>query len=133
MAGGGPDVTRSAAGRLAREGTCWLPTAVVAAAHWSAGPDADTAVATWRIDERDEAVQIRVAPDGRLVEVLLDRWGNPDGRPFGRYPFAVTVDAERAFDGVTVPSTIRAAWRSGGESSDDGEFFRAEITGAVFR
>ena len=94
---------------------------------------ADTAVATWRIDDRAEAVQIRVDPVGRLVEVLLDRWGNPDGRPFGRYPFAVTVDAEHTFRGVTIPSAIRAAWRSDGEPPDGGGFFRAEITGATFR
>jgi hypothetical protein len=128
----GPDVSRSAAGRLAGESTCWLPTAF-GRASWSAGPDADTAVATWHTGGSDEAVQLRVGPDGRLREVLLQRWGNPGGLPFGRYPFSVSVDAERTFGGVTIPSAIRATWRAGARGPDDGEFFRAEVTAAAFR
>jgi hypothetical protein len=132
MADDGADVTRSAAGRLAGEGTAWLPTAF-ADASWSAGPDADTAVATWRIGDHEEAVQLRIDPEGRLREIFLQRWGNPDGRPFGLYPFSVTVDAERAFGGLTIPSTVRATWWSDEPRPGDGEFFRAEITGATFR
>jgi hypothetical protein len=127
----GPDVTRSAAGRLAGEVTCWLPTAF-AEASWSAGPDPDSAVATWRIGDHWDAVQLRVGPDGRLGEILLQRWGNPAGQPFGLHPFTVTVDHEDAFDGVSIPSRIRAAWRTGRQPSEE-EFFRAEITGATFR
>lgn len=129
----GPDVTRSAAGRLAGETTCWLPTCFPAAS-WAPGPEADTAVATWRIGDEDEAVQIRVGPDGRLVHGLLQRWGNPDRHPFARYPFGIAFDAERTFDGgVTIPSVVRAGWWRGTERQDAGEFFRAEITHAVFR
>ena len=86
---------------------------------------------TWRIGGDEETVQLRVGPDGQLAEVLLNRWGNPDGQPFARYPFGVPVDAERTFDEVTVPSTIRAGW-CGTEGYAAGEFFRAEITDAVF-
>jgi hypothetical protein len=132
MSGSGADVTRSAAGRLAGEATCWLPTAF-SAASWAPGPEADTAVATRRIGGEDEAVQIRVAPDGRLVEGLLPRWGNPDGQPFARYPFGIAFDTERAFGGVTIPSVIRAGWWWGTPRQDAGEFFRAEITQALFR
>lgn len=130
--GAGPDVTRSAVGRLAGEATVWLPTAFPGA-RWSAGPDADTAVATWRIDGQDEAVQLRVGGDGRLREVLLRRWGNPDGRPYGRYRFGVAVAAERTFGGLTIPARIRAGWEWGTDRQDTGEFFRAEITAATFR
>jgi hypothetical protein len=79
ISGGGPDVTRSAAGRLAGEGVCWLPTAF-GAARWSAGPDPDTAVATWRIGDVDESVSLRVDPGGALREVRLQRWGTRTGR-----------------------------------------------------
>lgn len=132
MTAAGADVTRSAAGRLAAEGTVWLPTAF-SRPSWSVGPDADSAVATWRIGDHDEAVQIRVGPDGQLLEVLLQRWGNPDGHPFGRYPFSATVDAERTFGGVTIPSSIRAAWWTGDERRTEREFFRARITDVTFR
>jgi len=132
VSGSGADVTRSAAGRLARETTCWLPTAF-SAASWAPGPESDTAVATRLIGREDEAVQLRVAPDGRLVEELMRRWGNSDGQPFDRYPFGIAFDAERTFGGVTLPSVIRAGWWWGTPGQDDGEFFRAEITQALFR
>jgi hypothetical protein len=80
----GPDITRSAYGRLAGE-IVLIPTA----------------------------------------EVRISRWGNPEGAPFRRYPFGVRVEAESRFGGITIPSVFRAAWH-------ESEFFRAEITGAVF-
>ena len=131
VSGAGPDVTRSAAGRLAGEGVCWLPTAF-GAARWSGGPEPDTAVATWRIGDADESVLLRVDPDGALREVRLQRWGNPDGQAFGRHPFGVAIEAERTSGGVTVPSTLRAGWWWGTDRQDAGEFFRAEVTDATF-
>jgi uncharacterized protein DUF6544 len=132
MTGAGPDVSRSAAGRLAGEATCWLPTSF-RSARWAPGPAADTAVATWAVDGEDEAVRIRVGADGRLSEALMQRWGNPDGQPFGRYPFGVAVEEERTFGGVRIPSVVRAGWGWGTDRQDAGEFFHAEITDATFR
>ena len=60
-----------------------------------------------------------------MHEVRISRWGNPGGAPFRRYPFGVRVEAESRFGGITIPSVFRAAWH-------ESEFFRAEITGAVF-
>jgi hypothetical protein len=40
------------------------------------------------------------------------------------------VEAERTFGGVTIPATLRAGWWWGTDRQDEGEFFRAEITGA---
>jgi hypothetical protein len=131
VSGAGPDVTRSAAGRLAGEGVCWLPTAF-GAARWSEGLEPDTAVATWRIGDADESVHLRVDPDGALREVRLRRWGNPDGQAFGRHPFGVAIEAERSFGGVTIPSALRAGWWWGTDRQDAGEFFRAEVTDARF-
>lgn len=126
----GPDVSRSAAGRLAAELTALLPTAY-ADASWAAGPDPDTAVATWRIDGQDEDVRLRVDPDGGLREITMQRWGDPGGAPFARYPFGVAVGAERVFDGVRIPTRLRAGWWWG--SPRQTEFFTAEITGAILR
>jgi hypothetical protein len=131
VTGAGPDVTRSAAGRLAGEGVCWLPSAF-GAARWSAGPEPDTAVATWRIGDADESVHLRVDPEGALREVRLQRWGNPDGQAFGRHPFGVAIEDERCFGGVTIPSVLRAGWWWGTDRQDAGEFFRAEVTEATF-
>jgi hypothetical protein len=121
--GSGPDVTRSAYGRLAGE-IVLIPTAF-RHASWSYGERANTTVATWQFDDDTEAAELEVKPNGRLAEVRISRWGNPEGAPFGRYPFGVRIEAESRFGGITIPTVFRAAW---GEN----EFLRAEITGAVF-
>jgi hypothetical protein len=126
----GSDITRSAYGRLAGE-IVLIPTAYRHAA-WSQGEHANTAVATWRFDDDTEAAELRVARSGRLAEVRVNRWGNPGGAPFGRYPFGVRVEAESRFGGITIPSVLRAGWWWDTGRQHEGEFFRAEITGAVF-
>jgi hypothetical protein len=73
-----------------------------------------------------------VTRSGRLAEVRVNHWGNPGGAPFGRYPFGVRVEAESRFGGITIPSMFRAGWWWGIGRQHEGEFFRAEITGAVF-
>jgi hypothetical protein len=127
----GADVTRSAAGRLAAEGLTFVPTSFARAA-WSAD-DTDTATAVVTIDEGQETVRLRVDASGRLCDVQLDRWGNPGGQPFGRYPFGVTVLGERTFGGITIPATLTAGWWHGTARQSEGEFFRATVTEAVFR
>ncbi|SNS38087.1 hypothetical protein SAMN06893096_103462 [Geodermatophilus pulveris] len=131
MSATGPDVTRSAAGRLAGE-MVLVPTAF-RAATWTPGPDDDRVVVTWRIDGEDESAELHVGQDGQLPGALMQRWGNPDGAPFGRYPFGVAIDAERTFAGVTIGSSLRAGWWWGTDRQAEGEFFRAQITDAVFR
>lgn len=127
----GPDMTRSAAGRLASEITL-IPTAF-GGATWTGGDSPDTAVASWSTGEQQERVALHVGPNGQLRDVLMQRWGNPDGSPFGRYPFGVTVDAERSDAGVTLPASVRAGWWRGTGRQDAGEFFRARIIKVTFR
>ncbi len=126
----GPDVTRSARGRLAGE-IVLIPTAFRHAA-WSQAECANTAIASWRSGDDTEAAELRVKRSGRLAEIRVNRWGNPGGAPFGRYPFGVRVEAERTFGGITIPSQFRAGWWWGTDRQQEGEFFRAEVTGAVF-
>ena len=126
----GADVTRSAAGRLASE-IAVSPTAY-RAATWTAGGDADTAVATTQIGGHTQQVVLRVHPDGGVRDVWLQRWGNPAGASFGLVPFGVTVEEEAVFGGVTIPSVLHAGWFWGTDRQDEGEFFRATITDAAF-
>jgi hypothetical protein len=127
----GSDVTRSAAGRLAGEAA--LAPTTFRAATWTPGADDDRAVATWRIDDHEESAEFEVGADGRLLGVVMQRWGNPDGVPFGRHPFGVAIEAEETFAGVTIGSVLRAGWWWGTDRQSEGEFFRARITGAEFR
>lgn len=128
MTAQGPDTARSAAGRLASE-FVMVPT-TFRAATWRLGDRPDTAVATWHIGAEQIDVELHVGPDGQLLDVLLQRWGKPGGGGFGYHPFGVTVEAERTFAGITVPSTVRAGWWWGTDRQDEGEFFRARITDA---
>jgi hypothetical protein len=126
----GSDVTRSACGRLAGE-IALIPAAYRHAAR-SRGKHAGTAIATWQFGDGTEAAELRIARNGRLAEVRVNRWGNPGGAPFGRYPSGVRVEAESRFGGITIPSVLRAGWWRDTDRQHEGEFFRAEITGAVF-
>lgn len=125
----GADVTRSAAGRLAAEGVL-LPTSY-AAAEWATGGSPDIAVGTWHLPGGPESAEVHIGPGGDVRGVRMSRWGNPDGAPFGRYPFGVTVEREATFAGITMPAVLRAGWGTDGHG--DGEFFRATITDAAFR
>ena len=126
----GPDMTRSAAGRLASE-VVLVPTAFGGAVWTAVCPD--TAVATWGAGDQHERVELHLGPAGQLRGVLMQRWGNPDGEPFGRHPFGVSVDGERTEAGVTLPAEIRAGWWRGTDRQDAGEFFRARLTKVTFR
>jgi len=126
----GPDVTTSAAGRLAAEGVL-IPTSFGAATWTTTGSDQVTA--TWRIGDHEESVDLQIGAHGQLRRVLIQRWGNPNRSPYGRYPFGVTIGAEDTFAGITIPSEFRAGWWWGTDRQDEGEFFRAHITDAMFR
>jgi hypothetical protein len=86
----------------------------------------------WGSVELTESAELRLKRNGRLAEIRVNRWGNPGGATFGRYPFGVQVEAEARFGGIIIPSVFRAGWWWGTERQHEGEFFRAEITGAVF-
>ena len=58
-------------------------------------------------------------------QIKLGRWRPFTARQVLTPPDGVRVEAESRFGGITIPSVFRAAWH-------ESEFFRAEITGAVF-
>ena len=109
-----------------------LETTAFSSATWTAGGP-DTAVAAWGAGPEQQRVELHLGPDGRLLDLVMLRWGDPDGRPFGRYPFGVTVDREHSHAGVTTPAVVRAGWWRGTERQEAGEFFRAEITRVELR
>ncbi|MFE7631400.1 DUF6544 family protein [Kocuria sp. NPDC057446] len=131
LSAAGPDVTRSAAGRLAGEGIT-VPTACLGAA-WSPGPSPDTAVMSWVLDGQREDAVVRVDPEGRLRELSMQRWGDPDGTGYGRHPFGVALSEETDVAGVRVATVLRAGWAWGTDRQAEGEFFRARIQDVRFR
>jgi hypothetical protein len=129
----GPDITRSAAGRVNIE-SIWLPSvlchddvswAVLDPCHLHAHFRAhgDTAEIDYTIDNQ-----------GRLQSVNMPRWGNPEGAQFHVANCGGFIEEERTFGGYTIPSRLRVGWYFGSERFEsEGEFFRATIDDATYR
>lgn len=133
MSAAGPDIARSAAGRMIGE-SMWLPSMLC-----------DARVAWSQIDDRHLSARVTVRPEtadlvlevdesGALRSVELARWGNPGEQPFHYVDFGGVVEEEKSFAGFTIPARLRGGWHfGGGDFADDGEFFHAEIDDARFR
>ena len=113
----GPDVARSARGRLIAEAV-WCPTALVhPAVTWEAAGD-DHARFTLAVDGEPVAVTLRVDAAGALREVTLGRWGNVDGGAYHAVPYGFRVEAEGTFGGVTIPTRVTGGWHYGTPAFD---------------
>jgi len=129
---GGPDITRSARGRLRAE-TIWLPSALAdPAVAWTETHGRLTAQVP--VDGEPGDLELATDAGGRLREVRLARWGNPGGGAFREAPFGGVMEAEGTFQGLTIPTCVRVGWWFGTERFErEGEFFRAELHRAEFR
>jgi hypothetical protein len=125
----GPDVARSAVGRVAGE-AMWLPTALLPrfGIEWEAADDRHV-MARFGLDGVAVDLQYELEDDGRIRSVVFDRWGDPDrSGAWGLYPFGGQVTGYRTFGGLTVPSAGRIGWFYGTDRWPEGEFFRFQLT-----
>ena len=121
-AGEGPDVSRSAAGRAGAEGI-WLPTALLPrfGVRWLAGGD-DRITAAFAVGQTPVELELRLDGAGRIVSLVFDRWGDPDGTgSFAWHRFGGQITGHASFGGLTVPAQGRLGW-------DGDEFFRYRLT-----
>jgi hypothetical protein len=126
----GPDLTRSARGRLVVEST-WLPSAFlpVNGVRWQAGRPGEKVTVPVHGDTV-EAI-LRLGPDGELAALQLQRWSNfTDDGHFGWVPFSATATAQRTFGGYTIPSEITATWAPG--TGREFDFFHAHVEDVEF-
>lgn len=124
----GVDVSHSAAGRGGAEGI-WLPTALLPrfGVRWSA-EGSDRITAAFSLGETRLELNLRIDERGRVVSLVFDRWGDPDGiGSFGEHPFGGEITAYATFGGLTIPSAGRLGWHYGTDRWPEGEFFRYEI------
>jgi hypothetical protein len=128
----GPDLDRSAAGRVALDAML-VPTAFLSPlVSWSDGPRPDSATVERAVGARTLQTELGVGPDGELHSVVMPRWGNPDGHAGGEYPCGGILTGEAGFGGIRLPAQMRAGWFFDTGHWADGEFFRAQITKARF-
>jgi hypothetical protein len=128
-----PDVSRSAAGRLAAELT-WLPSRLARSdVDWSGSDDS---VARARLELWGESTELCLGcdPSGKLQSLQLERWGNPPESPkFDYFAFGGVIEEEASFGGFTVPTRLRIGWHAGTDRFEkEGEFIRVTVDGAEY-
>ena len=126
----GPDLARSAAGRLLSE-SIWLPSALLPerGAAWE-GIDADHARVRLAVGDVTAVLTLTIDAEGRPVSVVLPRWKDAPGGRWEEAPFGVFVEEETAFEGYAIPTRLRAGWWPGTEKYL--EFARFSVEGATF-
>lgn len=129
----GADITRSAAGRVIAE-SMWLPPVFLRTDKvWKEVGLAHASVCVPIEGERPE-LTLAVAATGRVENVAVERWGNPDGTGYRYIPFGGIASREGTFGGYTMSTQLRVGWYFGTERfKTDGEFFRCTIDHAEFR
>jgi len=133
MTASGPDITRSAAGRVQAE-SLWLPSALLGDdVSWTA-PDSSHVHARFSVQDHPAELTLAVDGSGRVETVKLPRWGNPDGAAFHYVDFGGVVEEEKTFCGYTIPTRLRIGWYFGTDRFEsDGEFFRGAIDEATYQ
>ncbi len=128
----GPDVDRSAAGRLAAETVAWLPQVLTpqAGAQWRPLDDRRATVILDGPDGPTE-VDVTVDADGAITELSLQRW-NDSAKPPAFTAFGGMVTRTFDADGVRIAGEGTVGWNRGAPDQDDSVFFHYQITDARF-
>lgn len=133
MVASGPDIARSALGRCQLE-CVWLPSALAGPGVVWQAEDPERVEA--RLVFAGEPGTVRLACDaaGGVRSVVGPRWGNPGGGRHRLVDFGGVVEAERCFEGYTIPSRLRLGWYFGTDRfASEGEFFRVTVDAATYR
>jgi hypothetical protein len=107
-AGGTTDYGRSAAARGIAEALFWTPAALLLSGDVRWEPlDSNSARVVIRHRGEDHAVDLTVAPDGRPLSMVLQRWSreNPE-RQWRHQPFGGTIEEMGTFGGYTVATRV---------------------------
>lgn len=133
MTASGPDITRSAVGRVAAE-SVWLPSVFCGDdVSWTTS-DLFHPSAHIEVQGQATVIDLTISDHGRSEAVKLTRWGNPEGTHFHEVGFGAVVEKEDTYAGYTIPTRLRAGWHLRDRRFEaDGEFFRVTIDDATYR
>ncbi len=133
MTASGPDISRSAAGRVAGEAV-WIPSVLCTREVTWTSSDKSTVKAKFTAHGATSELELVINDKDRIKTASLPRWGNPDNTEFRYVEFGVIADEEKSFGGYTIPTRFRAGWYLGTDRFEsEGEFFRATIDEAEYR
>ncbi len=128
----GPDVTRSAIGRMLGE-CIWLPSVLCQQAQWTAVDDTHAQATLSYLGETTQ-LNFILSPTGQVEQFRFQRWGNPEGAEHHYVDFGGYVDGEGTFGGYIIPTQIRGGWYFGCDCFEsEGDFFHASIDEAMYR
>jgi hypothetical protein len=127
-AGGDTDHRRSAFGRVVAEGAFWAPASLLPGPHVQWEPiDADRARAHVTYAGLAQAVDIRVAADGRPTQVVIQRWSKENAdRIYRTQSFGGYLSEFREFEGNRLPTRVEGGNLIGTEHYFP--FFKARVT-----
>lgn len=128
----GPDVVRSAAGRLAVESVLFPPALLPRdGVRWEP-VDNQSGTAHVKVGTEVAPLTLSIGAQGEVRQIRTRRWGDrtEDGS-YGYIPFGGELGQERTFGGYTIPTKLSVMWWPG--TVKQFEFFRAEIEDAEFR
>ena len=105
----GPDLVRSAAGRLIGE-LCWVPAAALdSKLTWTAADDDSARVRTSWSGTTLDAV-FTFDPSGDIASVAMRRWASIDDEPYAWHDFGAQVHQTSTFGGFTIPSRVTVGY-----------------------
>jgi hypothetical protein len=109
MRASGPDITRSAAGRVMAE-SVWLPSVLCGdEVKWTA-QDAFHPLASLTVQGEAGEPALNIDNNGGIKLLTLPRWGNPGGTEFRYVDFGGVVEEERRFGAYTIPTRLRVGY-----------------------
>ena len=127
MSADGPEISRSALGRVQVE-SFMLPSMLLREdVRWSATDD-EHPHATVTVGGEHAELALSIDEHGALRSIAVRRWGNPEGQAFHWVDFGGQTSEDRSFGGYTIPTRARVGWYFGSDRwESEGEFFRATI------
>jgi hypothetical protein len=133
LSASGPDITRSAAGRLAAE-TIWLPSVLCRHDVTWIAPDPRHGCARLTIAGETVEPAFEIDDGGQVKSVVMRRWGDPEKAGFGYHAFGGVVEQRASFEGFTIPTRLRVGYHVGTDKFEShGEFIRITIDDATYR
>lgn len=131
-AGRNADHRRSAFGRYVAEAVFWTPAALLPgnSVRWEAIDESSARVIVTH-DNLEQAVDLTVDAEGRLIKVAFQRWSDANReKRFRAQPFGGYLSDYREFDGFRLPARVEAG--NFFDTDDYFAFFKAEVTNVRF-